>query len=219
MSAYARSGNRNNRNKYGEKEKDAKKHCSVCEKAGLPERVYTGHFTKSVPGPKGIIICPTILNNECSFCFNRGHLKSACPAIAAKQKHEKKLAYEERRSQARNNDEGKSNKSTASTVYQNPYGGYESSDTEEDIVAPTKKSSLVSIGPMQAMQSKQVPTFAEVLAREPLKPSIAEELSKIQFTVLRTAPTSTAPTSSLPSSSRRQSSWVDLEDEDEDENW
>jgi hypothetical protein len=206
MSAYARSGNRNNRNKYGEKEKDAKKHCSVCEKAGLPERVYTGHFTKSVPGPKGIIICPTILNNECSFCFNRGHLKSACPAIAAKEKHEKKLAYEERRSQARNNDEAKSKKST---VYQNPYGGYESSDSEEDIVAPTKKSSLVSIEPMQA---KQVPTFAEVLAREPLKPSIAEELSKIQFTVLRTAPTSTAP-----SSSRRQTSWVDLEDEDE--NW
>jgi hypothetical protein len=50
-----------------------KKFCGVCHKKGLPESVYTSHFTKSVPGNKGVVTCPTILNASCSFCGGKGH--------------------------------------------------------------------------------------------------------------------------------------------------
>ena len=50
-----------------------KKFCGVCHKKGLPESVYTSHFTKSVPGDKGIVTCPTILNAHCTYCKGNGH--------------------------------------------------------------------------------------------------------------------------------------------------
>jgi len=50
-----------------------KKFCGVCKKKGLAESVYTSHFTKSVPGEKGIVVCPTILSATCSYCNQRGH--------------------------------------------------------------------------------------------------------------------------------------------------
>jgi len=73
-----------------------KKFCGVCKNAGLPESAYTGHFTKSVPGPKGIVICPTILANECSLCYKRGHFKSACPNLADKARIDKRAMVQDK---------------------------------------------------------------------------------------------------------------------------
>lgn len=90
--------NRNySRSKYTAADKPVKKFCGVCQKAGLSEREYTSHFTKSVPGPQGIVICPTILNNECSFCFELGHFKSACPALAERDKQHKRSEAQDKR--------------------------------------------------------------------------------------------------------------------------
>jgi len=74
---------------------EKKKYCSVCHKAGKSEREYTNHFIKSTPGPKGIVICPTILSSECKFCFQLGHWASEeyCPALREKKKREKKEEY------------------------------------------------------------------------------------------------------------------------------
>ena len=76
---------------------EVKKFCGVCQKAGLSEREYTSHFTKSSPGPQGIVTCPTILNNECRICFQFGHFKSACPVLAEKERLQKKSDMQERR--------------------------------------------------------------------------------------------------------------------------
>lgn len=65
-----------------------RKFCGVCHKKGLPESVYTSHFTKSVPGDKGIVTCPTILNAVCSFCRGKGHWADIkfCSAMRAQAK-------------------------------------------------------------------------------------------------------------------------------------
>jgi len=82
--------------------KENKKFCSVCHKAGKSEREYTSHFTKSIPGPNGIVICPTILSSECKFCFQLGHWASEeyCPALRQKKKQEKKEEYNRAKQQA-----------------------------------------------------------------------------------------------------------------------
>lgn len=80
-------------------EKPVKKFCGVCQKAGLSEGEYTSHFTKSAAGPQGTVICPTILNNECSFCYQFGHFKSACPVIIERDRQEKKSEMYEKRAQ------------------------------------------------------------------------------------------------------------------------
>jgi hypothetical protein len=66
-----------------------KPYCKVCHDAGKPEKEYTSHYVKSLPDKRtGIcsVICPTLLNTECRFCFNIGHTSKFCPAIADKKK-------------------------------------------------------------------------------------------------------------------------------------
>lgn len=64
--------------------------CKVCHDAGKSEKEYTSHFVKSEPGPNGKVVCPTLLAQECRYCFANGHTAGYCPAIAAKKKDEEK---------------------------------------------------------------------------------------------------------------------------------
>ena len=62
--------------------KVVKPYCKVCHDAGKLESEYTNHFVKSEPGPMGVVICPTLLNQKCRFCDKLGHTVSRCPDIA-----------------------------------------------------------------------------------------------------------------------------------------
>jgi len=52
--------------------------CKVCRDAGRPESVYTSHYVKD---RSGNVICPTLLNQECRYCFKKGHTVKFCPAV------------------------------------------------------------------------------------------------------------------------------------------
>ena len=60
------------------KGKSDKKYCGVCHKAGKPASEYESHYTKSVPGPKGIVTCPMILTSVCNRCNQSGHFSDHC---------------------------------------------------------------------------------------------------------------------------------------------
>jgi len=83
--------------------KNSQKFCNVCHKAGKSEKEYTSHYIKSVPGPNGIVVCPTILSSECTFCFKLGHWANEehCPALREKKRAEKKAECQQRREQFR----------------------------------------------------------------------------------------------------------------------
>jgi hypothetical protein len=53
--------------------REPEKFCNACFKAGKDKSFYTSHFTKSVPGPRGIVVCPTVLSASCSYCGQSGH--------------------------------------------------------------------------------------------------------------------------------------------------
>jgi hypothetical protein len=214
------------RNKYSSEKKD-KKFCGVCQKAGLSEKEYTSHFTKSTPGPQGIVICPTILNNECSFCFQFGHFKSACPAIAAKEKREKKISYEERRSTvtaAATTTAVK--KSTAINSY-NALRMDSESDEEFAPVCGKRKNTVadtVIVGP-KPVDVKPIdttkPSFAAMLAREAPK-VVVEEPIETHFTVMRMNSFATPAPAAAPAAAPTRSihkCWADLSDDEEDEEY
>ena len=64
--------------KNNNKGKDNKKYCGVCHKAGKTANEYESHFTKSVPGPAGVVTCPMILASLCKRCGNVGHFSDHC---------------------------------------------------------------------------------------------------------------------------------------------
>jgi hypothetical protein len=71
--------------------RNTKPFCKVCHDAGLPEKEYTSHYVKSEPGPNGKVICPTLLSQECRFCFSSGHTERYCPVIAENNKTKRRM--------------------------------------------------------------------------------------------------------------------------------
>lgn len=59
--------------------------CKVCYDAGKPKELYLSHFVKDRPGPGGCVVCPTLLNQECRYCKEKGHTPTHCPKLAEKQ--------------------------------------------------------------------------------------------------------------------------------------
>ena len=54
------------------------KFCGVCHKAGKPASEYESHYTKSKPGPDGVVVCPIILAAVCQRCNKTGHFTDHC---------------------------------------------------------------------------------------------------------------------------------------------
>ena len=53
-------------------------YCKVCHDAGKSEKEYTNHFVRSEQGPKGKVVCPTLLSLECRYCRENGHTVKFC---------------------------------------------------------------------------------------------------------------------------------------------
>jgi len=66
--------------------KAVKPFCKVCHDAGKPESEYTSHFVKSAPGAGGVVVCPTLLAQQCGYCHTAGHTVSYCKLLKQHQK-------------------------------------------------------------------------------------------------------------------------------------
>ena len=60
--------------------------CKVCHDAGKPESEYTSHFVKDIPGATGVVVCPTLLAQQCGYCHTAGHTVSYCKLLKQHQK-------------------------------------------------------------------------------------------------------------------------------------
>ena len=117
--------------------------CKVCLDAGKPESEYRSHYVKSEVGVKGKVICPTLLEMECTYCKTKGHMKSYCVIlkknVLSRKKECSRVAYSSRSSNASlnasSNASSKSNanaKSKSSNVFDSLCIGSDSEDSEED---------------------------------------------------------------------------------------
>jgi len=211
-----------------------KKFCGVCKNAGLPESAYTGHFTKSVPGPKGIVICPTILANECSFCYERGHFKSACPKLAEKEKMQKRVIQEKPQYK-------KKSEQPNIPVSRGGFSALANSDSDSDTVdrtigkkrkieQPVKEAWPLLSGTQSVKVKPEKPTFAEIIAAPaPVKKEDTSRPNICGFTVLTKASDVSKPVTApvyyerneaeKAAYARLSKSWADSDSEDEDEDW
>jgi hypothetical protein len=56
-------------------------YCATCFRAGKSYEEYTSHWTKTTPGPDGIVVCPVILDTICSYCHEKGHWLKFCKKL------------------------------------------------------------------------------------------------------------------------------------------
>jgi hypothetical protein len=71
--------------------------CKVCKDAGLDRGVYTSHRVKDQAGN---VICPTLLKQECRYCFTPGHTVKFCPEVKERERLFAKSRREEDRADA-----------------------------------------------------------------------------------------------------------------------
>ena len=215
---------RNFRNKYAV-EKTDKKFCGVCQKAGLSEREYTSHFTKSVPGPQGIVICPTILNNECSFCYKLGHFKSGCPVIIERDRIQKKTILEVKQ-------ESKPVVEKKTVTFSNSRGGFAALDDFSDDEAPVAmkrkfqpktNEEWPALSTVAAKPANDKPSFASIAANPiPVKKVDTSRPNICGFTVLTKSGQEYVPTKEeLKKEEPKKWDWgaESSDDEDEDEDY
>jgi len=63
-------------------------YCKVCADAKKPINEVTNHNVKSV---KGVVLCPTLLSQECRYCKQSGHTVKFCKTLEEKKKFESKM--------------------------------------------------------------------------------------------------------------------------------
>jgi hypothetical protein len=56
--------------------------CKVCQDSGKSEKIYTSHYVKD---RSGAVICPTLLAQECRYCFKKGHTIKFCKVLEDKK--------------------------------------------------------------------------------------------------------------------------------------
>jgi len=69
------------------------KFCKVCLDAGKTEAEYRSHFTRETSEQNSKVVCPTLLKQECRYCYKNGHTIKYCPTLKEKERCEKRLQY------------------------------------------------------------------------------------------------------------------------------
>jgi hypothetical protein len=66
--------------------------CKFCKDSKKTENEYSSHYLKD---RNGQVICPTLLNVTCGFCYKKGHTTSHCdePKRQFEQKEKERLAF------------------------------------------------------------------------------------------------------------------------------
>jgi len=148
--------------------------CKVCHDAGKSEAEYTNHFVKSDPGPTGKVVCPTLLAQECRYCYEHGHTAGYCPVIAANKKAEDRVAREVARKEAA---EKKPDPTPAQKKSANLFAALnDSSDSEldEKVSKTTSKKKMPAIISSKIAEKKPV-TGVSVISKSSAPKALKEE--------------------------------------------
>jgi hypothetical protein len=169
------------------------------------------------------------LNNECSFCYQRGHFKSGCPAIAERDRCQKKAVA----APAKPVIEKKK-----TVTFSNTRGGFAALDesSEDDAPVATKrkfqppKEEWPSLSTVAAKPANDKPSFASIAANPaPVKKVDTSRPNICGFSILTKAGAEYVPKKEEPNKEEQPKrvwkSWAasdtesDGDDENEDEDW
>lgn len=108
--------------------------CKVCCDAGKSEKEYTSHFVKDRDGKT---TCPTLLNQECRYCFQAGHTVKFCEVLKKREQEKEQYAKECARVERVKIAEEKK-KPTSTPVANSRGGGFASlaDDSDSDEASP-----------------------------------------------------------------------------------
>ena len=159
-------------------------HCKVCFDAGKTKKEYTSHFVKSSPGPSGVVVCPTLLRNKCSICYNFGHIKSYCPDLLEMRKNSEKnqrmiesMKYFATKEMKKNEEKHASNQKQL--LFNILMSSYPDSDDEEKIEirpqSPVAEVKVVKTISWANIVTMAAPVIAPTLTKKPRQKKVEKK--------------------------------------------
>ena len=207
-------------------------YCDTCYRKGLSEKEYTSHYTKSEPGPRGVVVCPTILNAVCKACGMKGHWASEkfCSVVRREARQKDRMEQDQKRTAAA--------KPVAKKTTTNVYAALMDDEGEAVDVAPPV-ASLRSVAALRSVASHTGPSWADMAAKPAvLVPKVEEPspLTPLKFHTVYYDSKETKYEPLMTDAEReaykimnerkaagcfaKRNSWLDLsDDEEEEEEW
>jgi len=197
-----------------------KPYCKVCFDVGKPESMYTGHWVRSLPDRNGktSVLCPTLLETECRFCYKLGHTTKFCPAI---EQNKKQKERNDRKLKAVEEKPRLEEKKKPVSIYD---ALRVDSDSEDDNL-PSVQAKLPSVqAKLPSVQAKlpsvqpEVKTgWAAIAAKPKEDPFIKQIETRSVFKSLPQSATKPVPSTKDYSNPLYTKSWADWSDSESDE--
>lgn len=183
--------------------------CKVCHDAGKPESEYTSHFVRSDLGPKGKVVCPTLLSLECRYCFEKGHTVSFCVVLKKHKNADKKAVARTEFAEASVQSPLK-----APTKATNRFG-----TLDQDAASDKAKETQVK---KQTKAKEEFPVLCGVPKKEVLKPSTtlsyaAQAAKALDMPVLTRQSHYKEKPAIQKKVSKRWADWTDSDDDEDEE--
>lgn len=138
-------------------------YCKVCHDAGKPESMYTSHFIRESKVPGSRVVCPTLLSQECRYCFKSGHTVKYCKEIKRVQMKKNQQEKREKETTVVAMTDNKSNNIYYALTFDDEEENETNEDTNEDIIeqqeqeqtiAPLSYKNIIEITKKQALQEE-----------------------------------------------------------------
>ena len=200
--------------------------CKVCMDANKPKSVYSSHSVKQ----NGVVVCPTLLAQECRYCHKKGHTVKFCATLEKENAKQKKTAEKIEDKKI----EEKKTKPTVQNMFTLLYEDEDDDKVEREPVVEFKQTNVIAAALNGiAYIKEEYPALsangsANVIAPalSGIAPALGGYASALKTQPVKTQPIKTQPVKQEPSAYRfkfdstQKKSWAncsDSEDEDEEE--
>ena len=198
--------------------------CKVCFDAGKSEAEYTNHFVKSEPGVKGKVVCPTLLNQACTYCRETGHTVSHCVKLKQNNKNKEHALRVQEYAAKQIVTTDSSNNTTLSKRLGNGFAALAHLDVqadEFDRIQVDQMKAYPALGSATAtdatMATKQTQfSYANMAARTSPPRSAAIVMSSLNK-LAANAKANAIAKQKTPVTKKSWADWTDSDDDDEEE--
>jgi len=176
--------------KNNKKQMAIKPYCKVCHDAGKSEKEYTSHFVKSVPGPEGKVVCPTLLSQSCGYCGSCGHTPKFCPTLAAEKAAEEKALKQAARRDALEKREAEKAATKPAASVKKPQSGFAAAFGSDSDSETEKKVSKKVSAPTKSITNVTQPAAKSVASVAKLAPKLIAKVDEFPAlpSAVKTAP-------------------------------
>lgn len=202
--------------------------CKVCVDAGKVESIYSSHWVKD---NNGVVICPTLLSQDCRYCRLPGHTITHCSLYS--KRNEINSAVTKLTAQLKIKKTEKKEPKKAKPETAGRYAAFidygDDSDGED---AHKKKKAKTVEAEAEAEPVIKKTTFADIVARTIVEPKVVVHIAPTQDIMAKLNNTNKTPNELFEDEQRRQLrdvrnkqafrglnglSWADMEDDTDDE--